>query len=288
MPIFEEPINQPMKTRHAAVAGKFYPGTDREITSQLTAVLEKEKGRIDLSLARVQILGGVIPHAGYMFSAYEAVHFFEILRVSGKEYDTVVIVNPNHTGAGADIALDDSDQWETPMGLVGVDKEFNGALPFDLSPEAHRHEHSGEVMLPMLQFFLAFPFKIVPVTLSRQNVENAQSLAYAIHEAGIRLHRRILLIASSDFSHYVHPAVGKQLDEHVTRQILKLDSKGVHREIREKKISACGYGPIMTLIEYALLAAEKPRATILRVGHSGEVIPSREVVDYISILFYAG
>jgi len=277
-----------MKTRHAAVAGKFYPGTGREITSQLTGILEKERGRIDLSLAGRQILGGVVPHAGYMFSAYEAVHFFEILRVSGKKYDTVVIVNPNHSGAGAEIALDDSDQWETPLGLVGVDKEFNEALPFDLSPEAHRHEHSGEVMLPMLQFFLDFPYKIVPVTLSRQQAETAQPLAYAIHEAGIKLRREILLIASSDFSHYVHPAVGKRLDEHVTRQILRLDSKGVYREIREKKISACGYGPIMTLIEYALLAAEKPKAAILRVGHSGEVMPSPEVVDYISILFYTG
>ena len=75
------------------------------------------------------------------------------------------------------------------------------------------------------------------------------------------------------------------MDEYVLRNILLLDSPAIEKVILEKKISVCGYGPIMTLIEYSKLITTKPKVDILKMGHSGEIIPSREVVDYASILF---
>lgn len=275
-----------MKTRQAAVAGKFYPGTKEKITQQLNDILQKEKPFIDLSLSKKQIIGAVVPHAGYMYSAYQALHFFEILKHSHQQFDTFFIINPNHTGYGAEISLDDNDFWDSPFGKVEIDKDFYDFLDFSESADAHKFEHSGEVMLPMLQHTLNYPFKIVPVTLSNQNPKNARFIAQNIIKANNILKKKICIIASSDFSHFVDPEEGKELDKFVIDEILKLNPEGVFRRVQEKNISVCGYGPIMTLLEYASLITQEPQVQILKIGHSGEVIPSNEVVDYVSMLFY--
>jgi AmmeMemoRadiSam system protein B len=172
------------------------------------------------------------------------------------------------------------------LGKTEVDKEFYRYLNFSESLQAHKYEHSGEVMLPLLQQFISYPFKIVPITMSRQDTQSAKIIATSIYNANKVLKRKICIIASSDFSHFVEPNEGKKLDRYVIDAILKLDSETIYREVRNRQITVCGYGPIMTLIEYAKLEAEHPKAKILKVGNSGEVIPSDEVVDYVSVLLY--
>ena len=273
-----------MKIRKAAVSGKFYSSDKKQIAEQLKSITEKEN--INTQFAKYRIIGGVVPHAGYMFSAYQAVHFFEILRLSKQKFDTVVIVNPNHTGYGKAIAVDDSDFWETPSGNIEVDTEFCQNLELSFSHEAHKYEHSGEVMLPMLNHFLDYDYKIVPITLSQQNYENAKFLAQKIFETAKKLSRKILFIASSDFSHYVNPEKGKTDDMKVIEQILQLNAKKVVSIVEKNKFSICGYAPVACLIEYSKMVSANSQAELLRFGHSGEVIPSNEVVDYASVLFY--
>jgi len=275
-----------MKKREPAVAGRFYPGSADEINVQLAGILRKEKPNIDISLAKNTILGGIVPHAGFMYSAYQAIHFFEILRLSGQRFDTFFIINPNHTGYGPEIALDENDRWKTPYGEVEIDKLFHGFLDIRESADAHKFEHSGEVMLPLLQYALDYPFKIVPITMLRQNPQNAVRIANAIVEANKNLHKRICVIASSDFSHFVDPEEGKRLDRFVIDNILALNTEGIFREVHEKHITVCGYGPIMTLIEYARLVSKDPGISILKTGHSGEIHDANEVVDYVSALVY--
>ena len=277
-----------MKIRQPAVAGTFYPGTKAAIVNLVSRILQKESVTIQRELSEKRIRGAIVPHAGYMFSAYQAVHFFEILKNSGRKFETFFIVNPNHSGYGAEIALDDNDYWETPYGRIEIDKEFYPHLGFAESPSAHKYEHSGEVMLPLLQHFLDHRFKIVPITLSKQNPQNAKTIADAIFKANKSLNKEICLIASSDFSHYIHPDEGRRLDRYVIDEILNLNTDELFRHIREKQISVCGFGPIMTLIEYSKLVSDCPVPHILKIGHSGEVIASDEVVDYVSILFYHG
>jgi len=274
------------KIRQAAVAGRFYPDTKKKIIKQLDEILEKEKSNIDYSLAQENIIGGIVPHAGYIFSAYQAIHFFEIIKNSRQKFDTFIIINPNHTGYGAEISMDENDFWETPFGKVEIDKDFYDLLDFDYAADAHKYEHSGEVMLPLLQHSLDYKFKIVPITLSRQNFQNAKQVAKLVHKANKKLNKKICFIASSDFSHFLKPAQGKQLDQLVIDQILTLNSLGVEQEVKAHNISVCGYGAIMTLIEYSKLICNSPHTKILKKGHSGEIIPSDEVVDYVSMLFY--
>lgn len=274
-----------MKVRKSAVAGKFYLANKESLIKQIESVRDKELPTINFNLSNNNILGGVVPHAGYMFSAFQAVHFFEIIKQSKQKYDTVVIVNPNHTGLGHDIAFDSNDFWETPLGQISLDIEFGENLGIEISDIEQKHEHSGEVMLPFLQYFLDYDFKIAPITLSDQTYKNAKFLAERILESSRTLNRKILIIASSDFSHFLLPEKGREMDALVLENIITFDSLAIEKVVRKKGVSVCGFGPIMTLIEYSKLISTKPKADILKIGHSGEIIPSNEVVDYISILF---
>jgi len=272
--------------RKPTVAGQFYPDNPDELSSLLENIYEQEKDKLDLDLAQKKIIGGIAPHAGYMFSAYQAVHLFEILRHHPRKFDTFFIINPNHSGMGNAMAYDSNDQWDSPFGAVDVDKDFMEQLQLPVSDIEEKREHSGEVMVPMLQYFLDYDFRIAPVTITLQNHDNASKLAKAIYESNQTLKKEILIIASSDFSHFVTPKTGKEKDQLVLDRINQLDARGVEEVIREKHISVCGYGPIMTLIEYAGRISDHPVAQILKQGSSGDVIPSDEVVDYVSVLFY--
>ncbi len=273
-----------MKIRQSAVAGKFYPADKKSLVEQLESIRKKELPHINMDLKNNFLIGGVVPHAGYMFSAYQAVHFFEIIKQSSQRFDTIVIINPNHTGLGHEIAFDSNHGWETPLGVVSLDVEFGESLGIEFSDIEQKREHSGEVMVPFLQYFLEYEFKIAPITLSNQTYKNARFLAERLKESAAMLDRKLLLIASSDFSHFLSPDEGREKDALVLENIITLDSPAIEKVIRKKSISVCGYGPIMTLIEYAKLVSVNPKVDILKIGHSGEIIPSHEVVDYVSIL----
>jgi len=275
-----------MKTRKSAVAGRLYPADKEALIDQIEYIRKKERPNININLNSNQRMGEIVPHAGYMFSAYQAVHFFEIVKQCNQKFDTVVIINPNHTGLGHEIAFDDNDAWETPLGEVYLDIEFGQSLGIEFSEIEQKQEHSGEVMVPFLQHFLNYEFKIAPITLSNQTYKNAKLLAERLVESASVLNRRLLLIASSDFSHFLSPEEGKEKDAYVLENIITLDSEAIEKVVRKKNISVCGYGPIMTLIEYSKLVSSNPKVDILRAGHSGEIIPSHDVVDYISILLY--
>ncbi|MBR9997537.1 MAG: AmmeMemoRadiSam system protein B, partial [Cyclobacteriaceae bacterium] len=166
-----------MKVREPAVAGSFYPETKEGIEKLIRSILEEEFQYIDTSLAGKNIFGAIVPHAGYVYSGYEAIHVFEILRLSGLVFDTVMIINPNHHGLGPSVAADTNDCWETPLGKVWLDLEIIEFMDIPRAGESHRHEHSGEVMLPFLQLFFPYAFRIVPVSMLNQDPVHSLKLA---------------------------------------------------------------------------------------------------------------
>jgi len=271
--------------RIPAVAGRFYPLQQQKLTTTLDEIYLKEKEHINLSFSKKKILGAVIPHAGYMFSAYQAIHFFEILKNCTEKIDTFVIINPNHTGYGEKIALEGHHFWQTPYGNVEQDMDFIRELGFTISDIAHRNEHSGEVMLPLLQHFLNYEFKVVMITFSQQNAENARLIAKKIRETSHKLNRKIKLIASSDFTHFKDPETSRELDNLVLKEIENQNIEAIEKTVRHNGLSICGFGPIMCLMAYAELFGDY-HTQILARGHSGEIIPSDEVVNYITILAY--
>jgi len=269
-----------MKKREEFVKGKFYPAKKENIEKMIENFLEVESPK----KIGDEILGGIVPHAGYEFSGPSAVHFFDVLK--GKDIDTVVIVNPSHTGYGGDISLDTNEVWKSPMGDLEVDVEFEKELDLSYSENAHKYEHSGEVMLPFLKYFIESEFKIIPITMKIQTYKNAKYLAGKIYETAKKQGKRILVIASSDFSHYVKRELGYKLDQLAIDKIMKFDSQGFEEVVKEYNLTICGYGPIMTILEYSKLVADDSKIEILRRGDSGENYPMEEVVDYITFVVY--
>lgn len=276
-----------MNVRAPVVAGSFYPGTAREIHAMIDRILETEKAKIDYSLSGKEIIGCVVPHAGYVYSAYEALHFFEIIGNSPTETETFVIINPNHSGYGHDMEADSHEAWRTPLGITGLDREFIDELGLPVDYMAQSQEHSAEVMLPLLQRTFSHEFRIAPVCMLRQNPDNARDLAEKLDRARRQTGRKIMVIASSDFSHFESPEKGHAKDEMVLSRIRARNTKELYETVIRNRISVCGYGPIMTLMEYASMTAEDPVSVVLARGHSGKTRPSGSVVDYITILFHA-
>jgi len=277
-----------MSIRQAAVAGTFYPSDPEEIKKVLNQTYLSEQGRFNKRLSPNQIIGGIVPHAGYKYSAKEAVHFFSFLKEADTNFNTIVIINPSHTGASHEISLDIHESWNTPIGDVQLDLELMDFINIPRSSDAQEGEHSAEVILPYLQHFLDYDFKILPITMRKQSYKRARELAEKIYKANQVKKKNIVVIASTDFSHYERPEVAFYNDNLVINRIINNSISGLYDTIHENKISVCGYGPIMTLMFYSRLINADYNVEILARGNSSMKSNNEEelVVDYVSALFY--
>ena len=275
-----------MKIREPAVEGRFYPSTKSRIFAQIKEIdtaARYETRPIEIN----QILGAVLPHAGHLYSGHQTVPFFKILNHYRIYPDTFVIIHPNHSGRGAPVAIDNSDVWVNAVGEVETNRQFASAMGLPFDHLAHSGEHSAEVIIPFIQYYLPDrPFSLVAVCMRDQRYESAilvsEGIAKAVKETG----QEIIVLSSCDFSHFIAPGIGVKQDQYVVDEILARNSFGVERAVREHNISICGYGPIMALMEYAMAIDRNYKIKILARGHSGEVIRSPEVVDYISMMIY--
>jgi AmmeMemoRadiSam system protein B len=275
-----------MKKRAAAVEGRFYPSTRAKIFGQIKRI--EQEARYEPEVLEIkQILGAVLPHAGHLYSGHQTVPFFKILSQLTILPDTFIIVHPNHRGLGAPIAIDDSDVWANAIGDVCTNHQLASAMELPFDHKAHSEEHSAEVIVPFIQYFLPdHPFRIVAVSMRDQSLKSARIVSESLHKAIKKTGQNILVLASCDFSHFIPPDIGKKRDQFVVDKILSGNPPGVERAVKEYNLSICGYGPIMALMEYSKAAEKDYLIKILARGHSGEVIPSSEVVDYISMIFY--
>ncbi|MCK5135519.1 MAG: AmmeMemoRadiSam system protein B [Bacteroidales bacterium] len=275
-----------MKNRSAVVEGRFYPATKNKIFDQIHEI--EITGRYPVAeLSPERIFGAVLPHAGHIYSGHQTIPFFKLINRLGIYPETFIIVHPNHSGSGLPLAIDEADVWTNSIGEVPVDRELALALSLPFDPLAHAREHSAEVIIPFLQYYLPdHPFSIVPVCMMDQSYKSASLVAERIHEAIKGTGKNIMLLASCDFSHFLPPAEGQEKDQMVIDEIVARNPKGIEKIVKEQHISVCGYGPIMVLMEYSRVLYAEYSIEILARGHSGQVNPSREVVDYISMIMF--
>jgi AmmeMemoRadiSam system protein B len=275
-----------MSTRKATVEGRFYPSTKSRIFDQIREI-EKSGRYPEPDISPRTVYGAVLPHAGHIYSGYQTIPFFQLIKRHRLYPDTFVIIHPNHSGYGAPLALDDAEFWSNSIGEVPIDLEFARAMDIPFDHRAHAREHSAEVIVPFIQYFCEeLPFSIVPVCMLDQSYKSASAVASSVIRAAKKTNRRIMVLASCDFSHYLPPAEGKKYDQLVLDQILERNAPGVEQAVARNRLSICGYGPIMSLMEYARSKTPGYRIDILARGHSGEIAPSMEVVDYISLMAY--
>jgi AmmeMemoRadiSam system protein B len=263
--------------RRPAVAGTFYAGTRDRLRLQLDGLLPANRGA-------EPAIGVVVPHAGYVYSG----------RVAGAVYgrvalpDTCIILGPNHTGMGAGAAVMTQGAWETPLGRLPIDTELAEALVAQ-SPAiiedsvGHQREHSIEVQLPFLQY-LDGPSRFVPLCLFLHDLPACQEVGRAVAAAVRNVGRPVLLIASTDMSHYVSRAEAAEKDRHALDAVLKLDPAGLHGAVRRQGISMCGYHAVTAML-IAARAMGAERAELVMYADSGDVAgDTSQVVAYAGLI----
>jgi AmmeMemoRadiSam system protein B len=232
-------------------------------------------------------VGVVVPHAGLVYSGPIAAWSFKALFEDGRP-DSFVIIGPNHTGLGSGVSLFPEGSWQTPLGDVPIDEDLAGAILDDtriIDPDTkgHAYEHSVEVQLPFLQCIFG-EFKFVPICMRMQDLGTAREVGQEISRAIRARGQRTVVIASSDFSHYVPANVAQEKDSAAIARILDLDAPGLIRTVDEMMISMCGPGPVAATIE-AVAEMGATGAELLKYATSGDIVPMGDVVGYASITF---
>jgi len=263
--------------REPVVAGQFYPASPSQLKKMI-------RGMVDEKAEKEEVIGLVSPHAGYPYSG--PVAGATISRIKFKE--TFVIMGPNHhTDIGKPLSIMTEGTWKTPLGDVEIDSELAKQI-LDTSSfleedaKAHQHEHSIEVQLPFLQYFKT-DIKIVPIVLApyasgATYKEIGKELAQTIKESG----KEVVIIASSDMTHYEPQEVAQSKDAQAIEAVLDLNEDELLKRVDELNISMCGYAPTT-----ALIAAAKElgatRAELVRYQTSGDITG-----DYSAVVGYAG
>lgn len=259
-------------TRDPVVSGRFYPGSAQRLDEFIASVSTPHPA---------PALGVMVPHAGYVYSGATAAKGFDAVEVT----PTVLLFGPNHTGYGTSASIMSSGSWRTPLGESQIDSDLAQALKLacPLLKEdalAHEQEHSLEVQLPFLQRRRA-DVKIVPIAFMLRSTEEILKVGRELGEALTAWPERVLMVASSDMSHYEPEKVARTKDVLALERMLELDGEGLLKTVADNHISMCGVIPAAIMLEAAkTLGAD--HAVELAYTNSGEATG-----DYSSVVGYA-
>jgi MEMO1 family protein len=271
------------RLRRSVIAGSWYPGDPSVLRRDIAVYLSRVP---DLNI-QGDVKGIVAPHAGYIYSGQVAAYAYKA--VQGRTYDTVILIGPSHRVAFSGASIYTHGAYETPLGEIPVDESLAGLIKeqskivSDL-PAAHVQEHSLEIQLPFLQVVLG-DFYLVPIVMGDQNRKVCEELADDIYRAS--KDRNVLIVGSSDLSHFHEYKKAKQLDGIVLEYIQKYDSEGLLEALASDKAEACGGGPTAVT-----MMVSKQRGAlhskILNYANSGDVTGDKgSVVGYASSVFYS-
>jgi len=222
-----------------------------------------------------------------MFSGPIAAHSYYALASNCKP-DTVIILGPNHTGYGSAISLMTKGFWQTPLGNVEIDSKIaniiaNNSKIIDVDELAHKFEHSIEVQIPFLQYLYGSNFKFVPICFQLQDLNTILEVGKTL--AKFLVSDKVIIIASSDMTHYQPQQIAVEQDIEALKAAEKLDVEKFYYILESKGITACGYGPIATLIAVTNELKGK-KAKMLCYKTSGDISGDySNVVGYTSMSF---
>jgi len=277
-----------MEIRTPAVSGTFYPENEKKLKNLIHECFMHPigPGKTSPTDSDEKIYGVICPHAGFVYSGPVACHSF--YSISASTSNLAIIVGPNHYGIGQNVASMIDVGWKTPLGLVEVDsdsvlelREYLDILEIDSF--SHSKEHSIEVQIPMLQEVFSDEMKILPISLINQEQKTATLVGSAI--AKIAQKKNALLIGSSDFTHYEENGFAYSQDQALIDPILKLDVDEFYKILYERKVTACGFGAIASIMT-ACKELGATQGKLLKYATSGDVSGDKSsVVGYASIIF---
>jgi AmmeMemoRadiSam system protein B len=262
--------------RQPAVAGQFYAGNSSKLHSDLAGLIPAARG--------MKIVTGIIaPHAGYVYSGSIAGLVYAAIDIPA----TVLILGPNHHGAGAGAALYPDGEWLTPLGPITINSRLNALLQQNVPQVrsdtiAHQFEHSLEVQVPFIQY-LRPDATISAVCLGHGDFAAIRQIGEGIAAAIQAYGADVLIVASSDMTHYESAESARHKDELALERVLAFDPQGLLRVCRSEQITMCGAVPAAVM----LVAAGELGATqaeLVAYGTSGDVTgDNRQVVAYAAV-----
>ena len=270
-------------------AGSWYPGTEKELKSQLDGFMSGIKNLKSVK----NIIALILPHAGYRFSGQTAM--YGIASLKGMKYDKVIIMGTSHRAYLKNkISIPSVDAYKTPLGKTYLDKRSirilrNSQYVTDIG-EGHRYEHSVQMEIPLLQYLLK-DIKIIPIICGQLDDETAGRVAALLLKV---VTPSTLVIISSDFTHYgpdyryvpfrtkIQGNL-KKLDMGAFEQINKLSAQGFREYCVKTGDTVCGINPIRVLLR---MLPEETAVTLLKYETSGAVTSDfTNSVSYMAIAF---
>ncbi|MFH1459270.1 MAG: AmmeMemoRadiSam system protein B [Candidatus Omnitrophota bacterium] len=254
---------------------KFYPSDPNQLHQYLEQVIDVDKTRITAKAV-------VLPHAGYVYSGLVAGKTISGINIP----DTMIVLGPNHTGLGQPYSLIKSGKWITPLGPLTINETLAILLLDDCKIitedfRAHEQEHSIEVILPFLQF-LNKNTSIVPMVISDCDINNFELVGMKIAEVIKTYNQPVLIVASSDMTHFESQKKAEQKDSFVIDSILKLNPQEMMVRIKQQNVTMCGFAPVaMSLFAAINLGAKK--SELIEYRTSAEASG-----DYSNVVGYAG
>lgn len=262
--------------RKAVWAGAFYPASRSDLNRMLRDLTEQAAGTaVKLPEGR-KLKALILPHAGYVYSGLTAAH--ASLALKGQEFSKVLLLGPDHRVGFADAAISDADGYETPLGVIPLHRDtakLRSTPGFKAIPASDSAEHSLEVILPFLQYYLK-SFALIPIVLGSGQATTVYTKAIAP-----TLDNDTLLVVSSDLSHYLPYDQAKARDQQTIDSILKLDLEPLKKDDNR----ACGARPILVALDLARTKGWQP--ILLKYNNSGDTAGDKSrVVGYSAIAFY--
>jgi AmmeMemoRadiSam system protein B len=267
------------KTREAVVAGQFYPASAEKLRAQIGSFVDK-------NTAKSPALACILPHAGYIYSGRVAAE--TVSRIELKE--KILLLGPNHTGEGVPFSIMTEGTWQTPMGDIQVDeplakKILNNSRNLGEDSLAHINEHSLEVELPILQYFKS-DFTIVPMAFLSDDLkrlkETGREIAVAVKDEFLA--GSIMLLASSDMTHYEPQDTAEKKDQLAITAILELNEDKLMDTLRKFRITMCGYAPVIAMLSAAKALGAKKAQLVKYQTSADETKDTKSVVGYAGII----
>ena len=269
--------------RESVIAGSWYPGNASRLQKEVQGYLS----RASINDFKGQLIALISPHAGYRYSGQVAAYAYKILEK--QKFDTVVVIAPSHRAYFEGVSVYDRGGYRTPLGVLPLDKKLVSALKQRESrikyvAKAHTQEHSLEIQLPFIQVVMP-ECKLVPLVMGDQSFATCQWLADAV--ADCIKDKSVLVVASSDLSHFHPYKEAKRLDQVVVDKVNEFDPQGLSNDLAAGKCEACGGGPMVTAMLIARqLGANKTR--VLHYANSGDVTGDHSgVVGYMAAAMWA-
>ena len=234
--------------RRSPIAGAWYPANPDVLRSEIN-------GYIDAAAAQAlpgDVTGLIAPHAGYFYSGATAGHAYRCVR--DHAYDVCVIFSPLHEYMPNNLLTSAHHAYATPLGEVLVDQSLveecsariEKTTGETLQHIANDREHSLEIQLPFLQVALSAPFALLPIMVRNQDPALLEGAAAAI--APVLKSRKVLLVASTDLSHFYTQGEATRLDTTMLQQITDFSPEGVLKAERCGEGFACGSGAVAFML----------------------------------------